>query len=253
LATKSEVAIRLVVEDVLTKKYKKIQKEIERANKSSGKSIKKLGTESAKTAAKMKTSFGGIKTLMVGIAAIATGVLVKSFIKAGSEVEDLSTQFKVLLGSTEAATLRMKELEKFAQTTPFQLTEIAGASRLLQTLTSGALATGDGLRLVGDAAAATGTEMANLALHVGRAYTGLRNNQPVGESTARLLELGIITSQAKLKMKQLADQGLGVEAWEVLEKQLLKSKGGMEALSKTATGLTSTIKDQLQAAMRKNT
>ncbi|MFR7733459.1 MAG: hypothetical protein ACLU7D_08945 [Collinsella sp.] len=48
------------------------------------------------------------------------------------------------------------ELADFAAHTPFQqLPEIAAASRTLETLTDGALSTGQGLAMVGDVASGT--------------------------------------------------------------------------------------------------
>lgn len=198
----------------------------------------------------MKGGLLSVKTAFIALGAVATGAIVRSFAKAGSEVEDLTVQFKVLLGSTEAAQARMEELAKFAQTTPFQLAEVAQASRLLQVLTGGALATGDSLRMVGDAAAAAGTNFEELAMWVGRAYSGLQANRPIGEALMRLTELGIVTGETRNEIEKLQQAGQGTKAWEALQKALLKSQGGMEALSKTVTGLTSTIKDQVQAVQR---
>lgn len=198
----------------------------------------------------MRKSFISLKAVAAGVGTIVTGKLVSSFIKAGTEVEDLTAQFEVLLGSTENAKKRMEDLAKFAQTTPFKLSQVANASKVLETLTKGALAAGEGLRLVGDTAAARGADFDNLALHVGRAYDGLRNNRPVGESMMRLQELGIVTGGVRAEIESLTKQGLGVQAWDVLKRQLEENTGGMERMSKTVSGLGSTIKDQLSEVMR---
>jgi hypothetical protein len=67
-------------------------------------------------------------------------------------METLETAFIPLLGSADAAQKRIADLSKFAAETPFELPEVAKASRTLETLTQGALATSEGLRLVGDVA-----------------------------------------------------------------------------------------------------
>lgn len=247
---RSKVEIQVELIDRLSKQYKKTAGNLSKADKKIIDSLKRVRTEHERTHRSISKGITGTKLLMGGLAGFMASRFVGAFLKAGSEVEDLTTQFKVLLGSTEAAEKRMKELAKFAETTPFQLKDVATASRILQTLTQGALASGKGLRLVGDVAAATGSDFQNLAIHVGRAYDGLRNNRPVGESMMRLQELGIVTGDVRAQIESLQKQGLGVQAWELLESQLSKSEGGMKELSKTVTGLTSTIKDQLSAAMR---
>ena len=244
------VEVRLGVRDRITREYRRIQRNIGRNNKQIRESMKRVKKDSGDTFRSMKRGISGVKLAFVALGAVATGVLVRSFIKAGSEVEDLSTQFEVLLGSAEAAKERMAELAKFAETTPFQLEQVARASRLLQVLTGGVLATGDSLRMVGDAAAAAGTDFAELAMWVGRAYSGLQANRPIGEALMRLTELGIVTAETRNEIERLQQAGRGTEAWGVLQKALSASEGGMLKLSKTVTGLTSTIRDQLNAAMR---
>lgn len=215
------------------------------------KQSKRNSTQMSKNNKSMLKGLTSLKAGMIGLAAFAGGKFVQSFIKAGSEVEDLTTQFKTLLGSTGAAQNRIKELSKFAQTTPFQLTDLAQASKLLQQFGGTALATGDSLRMVGDAAAVTATrDIAGVAMWVGRAYDALKANRPIGEASARLQELGLISGEVRAKIEALQKQARGKEAWKVLEAQLKTNSGAMEELSKTASGLTSTIKDQLAAAMR---
>ena len=69
--------------------------------------------------------------------------------------ENLETQFKVLLGSQEAAQKRIDELTSFASQTPFTRDEIYQASKVLETYTQGKLSRPDaigGLRQIGDIA-----------------------------------------------------------------------------------------------------
>lgn len=108
-------------------------------------------------------SFGGAIGSLLPLVGIAGGLglaggaaaAFKKSIDEAAKMEGFQVGFKVLLGSAEAAADRMKELAKFAADTPFELPEVAQASRTLQTLTQGALATGAGLTLVGDVASGT--------------------------------------------------------------------------------------------------
>ena len=174
----------------------------------------------------------------------------KAMIGASREMETLEVQFKTLLGSTQKAKERMKELADFTAKTPFKLPEVAKASRVLQTLTKGALATGEGLRLVGDASASTGADFENLAVWVGRAYDGLQSNRPVGEAMMRMQELGLISGDTRNEIEKLQKAGKGKEAWNVLQSELRKTEGGMADLSLTTAGLESTTSDLTDEMLR---
>ena len=219
-----------------TRKNRDAQKSLQNATAKVIKETEKL------TRSKQKVnSFGDAVTKVAAI--IGAKELATGFLGAVTQVENLEVQMKTLLGTTEAAEKRMEELTKFASETPFQVEEIAEASRILETLTKGALSTGDGLTMVGDAAASTGSDFANLAMHVGRAYDGLKANRPIGESLMRLQELGLVAGDTRNQIEELQKAGRGKEAWLILESELSKTEGGMESLSQTTTGLFSTTKD----------
>jgi len=242
----ADIVARAVLVDKMSDKLKNIRDNYEKTSKGIKKDsgvINKSFEDAKKQAKLLKASFAGF-------AVLGLGVFAKSIINASAEMETLETKFKVLLGSTENAKARMQELSKFAQTTPFQLTEVAGASRVLQTLGGTALATGDSLRMVGDASAISGESFENLAVHIGRAYSGLQANRPIGESMARLTELGLVTGQTRTEIEKLQQAGKGKDAWKVLQTELMKTKGGMKELSSTFGGLSSTLKDQFQTALR---
>lgn len=242
------ISVKAVLIDKMSADIKKTQ---ETVTKSFGKMQKSADNTTTSMQALTAASMA-VKTAMFGIGAIVGGKLVQAFYRVGVEMENLTTEFKVLLGSQGAAIARMKELEEFARLTPFRLDEVGKASKILETFTKGALSTGDGLRMVGDAAAITGEkDFANLAMWVGRAYDALQSNRPVGEALMRLQELALVSGDTRGQIEKLQGAGRGKEAWLVLQDQLLKAKGGMENLSKAAAGLNSTLIDTLQAAMRK--
>lgn len=245
----SDIVTRAILKDEMSAQLEKIKSEFKKTSQGidkTNKKTKKLGDSMGLLGGQAKVLKGAF-ALMSGTVA---GVFVKSLISASSEMETLETKFKVLLGDTESAKARMQELSKFASTTPFQLNEIANASRVLQTLGGTALATGDSLRMVGDASAISGESFENLAIHIGRAYSGLKANRPIGESLARLQELGLVSGETRNQIEDLTKQAKGTEAWKVLQTELKKSEGGMKALSKTFGGLASTLKDQFAEALR---
>lgn len=196
-----------------------------------------------------------LKGALAGIAAAAGGLIglnaaIQQSVRFNAQLEQQAVAFKTLLGNADAASRRMSELARFAAQTPFELPEIVQASKVLQSLTNGALASGDGLRLVGDAAAATGRPLEEVAMWVGRLYAGLQSGTPVGEATVRLLEMGLISGTTARKLNDLAESGQGAgESMTILRDTFGRLGGAMADQSQTFSGLLSTLKDTFNMAL----
>lgn len=196
-----------------------------------------------------------LKGALAGIAAAVGGVMglnaaIQQSVRFNAQLEQQAVAFKTLLGNAEAASRRMGELARFAAQTPFELPEIVQASKVLQSLTNGALASGDGLRLVGDAAAATGRPLEEVAMWVGRLYAGLQSGTPVGEATVRLLEMGLISGTTARRLNELAESGQGAgQAMTILRDTFGRLGGAMADQSQTFSGLLSTLKDTFNMAL----
>lgn len=179
----------------------------------------------------------------------AIGVAFASVGKA-AEMETLGTAFAPLLGGADAAQARIAELAAFAAATPFELPEVATASRVLQTLTNGALATGAGLRLVGDVASGVNKPFDEIASTIGRLYDGLQSGRPVGEAMMRLQELGAISGETRGEIEKLQKSGAaGNDIWLVAAGALGRFGGSMERQSRTWNGLLSTLGDTISSVM----
>lgn len=107
-------------------------------------------------------------------------------IKTAAMFEGFETQLKVMLGSTQAAKERMKELADFAATTPFTLPEVVSASNRLQALGRYSIET---IRTLGDLAAASGKPFDQVM----NAYSSLVSGQK-GEAIRMFRDL-LITSK----------------------------------------------------------
>lgn len=207
-----------------------------------------------------RASLGGFQAFSVGSmaavgAAVAGAALAvkgigmafreaKAAVAEAANRETMQTAFIPLLGSAKAAKERMAELADFAAHTPFQLPEVAAASRTLETLTDGALSTGQGLTMVGDVASGTNTPFEELAVTIGRLYSGLDSGRPVGEAMQRLQEIGAITPGVRAKLEKLQAEGKkGSEVWQVAAEDLARFSGGMELQSRTWNGKLSTLSD----------
>jgi hypothetical protein len=197
----------------------------------------------------------GLKSLagigVAGGAAIAAFIVSSS--NAASNIEMLTMQFETLLGGADAAGKRMEEIVKFAASTPFEIPELAATSKLLQTMGGTLLATGDGLRMVGDASAIVGKPLEEIGLHIGRVFAAMTSGTSAGESVGRLLELGLITGDVKRELEALAAaQKKGTVEVLTSEKALAKLKGilsanegAMARLAATTRGKLSNMKDNL--------
>jgi len=216
--------------------------------------FKSLGGVAMKVGKSLLSPFAAL-TALLGTGALAAGLM--SFVKgssaAASSVESLTTQFTTLLGSASAAKDRMEEITKFAASTPFEIAELAATSKLLEVMGGKLISTGDGLRLVGDAAAMAGQPIEEVGLHVGRLFSAITSGTSAGESVNRLQELGLITGATKIKFEELAaaqKKGTaatltGEKALKLLQGVMSKAQGGMAALSNTTEGKLSNMKDNL--------
>lgn len=170
--------------------------------------------------------------------------LLKGAIDEAAQMEDMQVAFGTILGSASKAQARMEELAQFAAATPFQLPEIVAASRLLQAFTGDVLATGRGLRLVGDSAAAVGQPLEAVTMWMGRLFAALRGGQALGEPLQNLTQLGLISNQVRAQLLALQGQTLSdADALAALESAFGRNAGAMERLSQTYRGKLSTMAD----------
>lgn len=198
--------------------------------------------------------FGVTALAGLGAAGVAgLGAFIISSSKAASNIESLTMQFETLLGSTSAAKQRMEEIVKFAAETPFEIAELAATSKLLQTLGGTFLATGQGLRMVGDAAAISGQPIGEIGLHIGRIFNAITTGNSAGVSVDRLQELGLVAGTLKRKFEELAEAQkkgkahiLSQEQAMIALREVFKSAdGAMQRLATTTEGKTSNMKDNV--------
>jgi len=205
----------------------------------------------------LKTGLGRLqKAALIGGAALAgvsaaAMMFAKSSLGAAAQMETYVTQFKVLLGSADAAKERLAELAKFAAITPFELPEVVQASKLLQTFGGTALATGKTLTMVGDMAAASGAGYGEIATWVGRAYTAIQSGRPFGEAGMRLQELALMSGETRSKLEELQKTGASSTViWDAFTASMGKYEGMMGELAVTFSGLTSTVADSYKGLLR---
>lgn len=168
-------------------------------------------------------------------------------VQTASQFEQYNVQFSVMMGSAEKAKARIQEYAEFGAKTPFNLPEIVQAGKILDQLGGSALATGNGLKLVGDMASASNQSYQAMATYVGRVYNAMQSGRPFGESAQRLQELGLLSGEATNKLEEMQKTGVsGAEQWKYFTDVMAKYNGMMEQQSKTYQGTTTNLEDYQQ-------
>lgn len=199
---------------------------------------------------------GGFAALL-GVSAIseirAAGAAMLNY---ASTLETTTIAFTTMLGSAEAATQHLRELQAFALKTPFQFEELIAASQRMQALGFNAAQVVPILTDVGNAVAAAGGGSERLDRVVlaisqiqskGRLATQEINQlAEAGINSYKMLEAQLGKSRAELV--KMVEQGQISSAvfLEAFQKFSQQNFGGlMEQQSKTFAGAMSNIKDAL--------
>lgn len=228
-----------------------------RANREAQRQIQQAAIASQQRRSAMFAGAAGGVAALIGVSAISEiRNAASAWVDYSSKLENTKIAFTTMLGSAQLAEQHLKELQRFALTTPFQFGELIDASQRMQALGFNASQVIPILTDVGNAVAAAGGGSERLDRVV--------------------LALSQIQSKGKLatqEINQLAESGIPV--YKMLEEQLGKSRaelvklvesgqissqvfldafqkfsqqnfgGLMEAQSKTFTGAMSNIKDAL--------
>ena len=190
----------------------------------------------------IRAGFGMLRTALSN----AMAVMQKTF-----AFEKMTVQFKTLVGSMDEARAHMHMLQELGNNPPFSLEEFAAASRSMMVMTDGVLGFKKSLEIVGDAAAATGQPIQNLAHEVGRAFAIIRDGQPLTRATMGLRNMGAITPEVAAKLDELQKAGASTsEIWNTLEEHLKRFEGAMKETEETGDGLMGAIKSQWDTSLR---
>jgi len=117
----------------------------------------------------LRKSVFSLRSAFVGLGA---GLVVRSFVNVGKEVESLNIRFKFLFGSAEEGAKAFDNLSKFAGTVPFSLEEISRASGNLAVVSKDAEDLNRVLEITGNVAAVTGLDFETTSSQIQRAFAG---------------------------------------------------------------------------------
>lgn len=174
-------------------------------------------------------------------------------LKYNSEMENYTTNFKVMLGSSEEAVKKVEELKVFAAKTPFEMSDLAEGTQKLLAFGIESDKTQGILKMLGDVSLGNGEKFATLT-DVFAKVTSQGKLQ--GEELNRLIDAGfnplkIISEQTGESMSDLKDEmskgaisaDMVADAFKLATSEGGQFYKGMEEASKTTSGLISTLKD----------
>jgi len=195
----------------------------------------------------------GIAAATTAMAAFAGIKFIKDSSKAAADFEKMGAGFEILLGSAEKAQKRLEALQKMSMATPFEPKELIAASKMLEAMGGETLAVGEGLEMIGDAAAISGRSLEEVARHTGRIMAGLTTGQSFMEPLRQLQEMGAIGKEGfealeKLNTEMVAGSRAAMtnaDAYKELSSAFSATAGGMERLSETTSGKVSTMRGHL--------
>jgi len=167
------------------------QQALEEVGSSSEKTESKLGA-----LAKTIAGFGAKGVLALGAVGAAAATM---GISTASQMEQAEVGFTTMLGSAKAAQKFLKQLQQFANTTPFEFTELTGAAQRLMAMGFQAKQVIPTLTAIGDAVAAMGGSQEN----IDAVTTALGQMQAKGKVSGE--ELMQLTDQGIPALKILAD------------------------------------------------
>lgn len=212
----------------------------------------------------LQSSVGSLNRVMaglgVGVSVAGAFALGKHMLTLAANTEKTAVSFKVLTGSADVAKQVMGDITKFGAETPFELPELATATRKLLAFGVSANDILPTLRMLGDVSAGIDQPIGEIAELFGKAKVqgrlfGEDINQFTGRGIPIIQELAKQFGVAEADVKKLVEQGqVGFphlqKAFEAMTGPGGKFAGMMNELSGTAAGQWSTFKDQVNEALR---
>lgn len=250
----------------LAKKLDDAEKEAEQAKKSldrynselgeTGEKAEKAGDSVESLSDKLKNGLSTAAKVATGVlTAVSTGFvsLGKIGLEYNAQIESYTTDFEVMMGDAEAAARKVEELKEMGAKTPFELGDLASATKTLLAFNVSADDSTGVLQQLGDISLGNVQKLESLT----RAYGKMNASQKVTlEDINMMIDAGfnpllIVAENTGETMTEVYDRiSKGGVAFEEIKDAINQatSEGGqfyqgMEKASKTTQGLISTLKD----------
>ena len=198
---------------------------------------------------KTRQAFNGIRaglsnlrasifSVQSALLSIGGGLVVRSFINVGREVEELGIRFNFLFGNVEEGQKAFKGLIDFAGRVPFSLQEIASASGNLAVVTDNAEELQKVLKITGNVAAVTGLDFRTTAEQIQRSFSS-------GIGAADLFRERGVRALLGFKAGMTVTTEETIARFEELFGENGRFSKATEVLATTFTGTLSMLSDKL--------
>ena len=235
--------------------FNKTEKESQKLADNLSKNFSKAGTAVANG---IKTAFD---VTMKAIAATSAAVTAASAIglNYNMEMENYLADFEVMLGSAEKAANHVEQLKEMSAKTPFEMTDLAQADKVLLAFGSTADNVAGQLQMLGDISLGNSQKLGTLATAFGRIQSNGRAsleeiNMMIDQGFNPLAIIAQKTGETMADVRERVSKG-SVSFDEIAEAMKVATSAGgqfykgMEVASKTASGQISTLKDNVNALL----
>jgi len=217
-----------------------------------GRGVEDFGNRAAGVTSKLK----GMLAPLAGLAGIAgAGAFLSKGVMDAAQLEKDVLAIKTLTGSMEIAEQQMKDLQKFAASTPFQMADLTKSTKMLLAFGVEAEKVQDSLFVLGNLAAVSGAEVSELAQIFGKVKA---QGKVTAETLDQMAERAIPVGRALAEHLGVAETAIRelVSAGEIkfadLEAALFKLAGAggelstaMAEMAETTAGKWSTLLDNV--------
>lgn len=209
--------------------------------------------QSKKIASQAASAIGGAFVTAMAAASAAVVAAATAGVKYNAQMEQYATSFEVMLGSSEAALAKIAELKEFAAKTPFEMTDLANATKVMLGFGIESDKASEMLGVLGDISQGDSQKLSALTLSFSQmSSTGKLMGQDllqmINAGFNPLNEISKKTGESMAEVKARMEKG-AISAEEVTEAfKSATAEGGlfygsMDKQSKTFNGQMSTLKD----------
>lgn len=210
--------------------------------------LKAFGKQTADIGKRLSTRLS-LPIVLAGAAAV----------KSASNFEKLQTSLNVLTGGAEQGAKAFERLVQFSAKTPFQLGDLAAVNNQLIGFGMSTDDAFNSLKLLGDVSAVAGADLTRVAVAFGQSAAAGRVmqqdiNQFINNGIPIYKILNGVTGASVDQLRKMGSEGQ--ITFELLKKGFEKAtseggqfENGMEKLSQTFAGQSSTLKDNLNIAL----
>ena len=209
--------------------------------------------ESKRIASQAASAIGGAFVTAMAAASVAVVAAATAGVKYNAQMEQYATSFEVMLGSSEAALAKIAELKEFAAKTPFEMTDLANATKVMLGFGISEDKASDMLKVLGDISQGDSQKLSALTLSFSQMSSagklmGQDLLQMINAGFNPLNEISKKTGESMAEVKARMEKG-AISAEEVTEAfKSATAEGGlfygsMEKQSQTFNGQLSTLKD----------